>query len=65
MSFVFYFQTPYEALVNEDTEIGSEIFRYIIVEDVDLTGDTLEVFCKDYEKVCGLYSSMGLCRVAP
>ncbi|KAK9508052.1 hypothetical protein O3M35_007799 [Rhynocoris fuscipes] len=42
--------TPYVTLVTEDTPIGSSIFKDIAVEDSDITGEIIEVFCSDYEK---------------
>lgn len=38
--------TPYKVTVAEDTPVGSTIFRDIRVEDVDLSGDILEVSCE-------------------
>nr|UZM07820.1 cadherin 1 [Geocoris pallidipennis] len=40
---------PYEVSIGENTEEGTVIFKDIIVEDFDLSGDSLEVFCKDQE----------------
>ncbi|RZF35066.1 hypothetical protein LSTR_LSTR009658 [Laodelphax striatellus] len=39
---------PYEALVPEDTPVGTTIFSSILVEDSDLLGETLEVTCTEH-----------------
>ncbi|XP_014253016.1 cadherin-87A [Cimex lectularius] len=42
--------TPYEVLVTEDTLVESTLFDGLLVEDSDLTGEVLNVYCKDYEQ---------------
>lgn len=50
---------PYEVLVPEDTPVGNTIFSNILVEDADLSGETLEVVCSEhpqFPKTCSKFS---------
>uniref|UniRef100_A0A1B6L3B2 Cadherin domain-containing protein n=1 Tax=Graphocephala atropunctata TaxID=36148 RepID=A0A1B6L3B2_9HEMI len=50
---------PYEVSVMEDTPVGSTVFSDIVVEDADLSGDTLEVMCEEhpqFPKTCAKFS---------
>lgn len=38
--------TPYECSVSEETQIGTTVFKWIHVEDLDKVGDPLEVRCE-------------------
>lgn len=38
--------TPYEGLVSEESQIGTTVFKWIHVEDLDKVGDPLEVKCE-------------------
>lgn len=40
---------PYEVSIEENTEVQTLIFNNILVEDSDLSGESLEVYCKDHE----------------
>ncbi|XP_066907242.1 cadherin-87A [Halyomorpha halys] len=44
---------PYEVSVTESTAIETLIFSGILVEDSDLSGEILEVYCKDHEMFPG------------
>lgn len=44
-------QVPYEAVVPEDTPVGTTVFRGIRVEDPDTVGETLEVKCINQPQV--------------
>lgn len=38
--------TPYEGSVNEESPIGTTVFKWIHVEDLDKVGEPLEVRCE-------------------
>lgn len=38
--------TPYEGSVNEESQIGTTVFKWIHVEDLDKVGEPLEVRCE-------------------
>lgn len=38
--------TPYEGLVSEESQIGTTVFKWIHVEDLDKVGEPLEVRCE-------------------
>lgn len=44
-------QAPYEVSVAEDTPVGSTVFSDIVVEDADLSGETLDVSCMEHSQV--------------
>jgi hypothetical protein len=43
--------TPYEGVVNEESEIGTTVFKWIHVEDLDKVGEPLEVRCESVFQV--------------
>lgn len=43
--------TPYEGMVNEESAIGTTIFKWIHVEDLDKVGEPLEVRCESNSQV--------------
>jgi len=51
--------SPYEVSVAEDTPVGTTVFSGVVVEDADLSGDTLEVLCVEhpqFPKTCSKFS---------
>lgn len=44
--------TPYEGSVNEESQIGTTVFKWIHIEDLDQVGDPLEVRCESNFQVC-------------
>jgi hypothetical protein len=38
--------TPYEGSVNEESPVGTTVFKWIHVEDLDKVGEPLEVRCE-------------------
>ena len=48
---------PYKATVNEDTPVGTTIYRALEAHDVDLVGEILEVACipNDEEDLCDFF----------
>lgn len=41
-----FLHTPYEGMVNEESKIGTTVFKWIHVEDLDKVGEPLEVRCE-------------------
>lgn len=49
--------TPYEGSVNEESPIGTPVFKWIHIEDLDQVGDPLEVRCEsNFQVFIKLYS---------
>lgn len=46
--------------VAEDTPIGSTVFSDIVVEDADLSGETLDVSCMEHSQVALLKTARGI-----
>lgn len=47
--------TPYEGSVNEESQIGTTVFKWVHVEDLDKVGDPLEVRCESNFQVITYY----------
>lgn len=45
-NFPIFKYTPYEGTVNEESQIGTTVFKWIHVEDLDKVGDPLDVRCE-------------------
>lgn len=43
--------TPYEGMVSEESKIGTTVFKWIHVEDLDKVGEPLEVRCESFSQV--------------
>jgi len=43
--------TPYEGMVSEESKIGTTVFKWIHVEDLDKVGEPLEVRCESIFQV--------------
>lgn len=46
-----FLHTPYEGMVNEESKIGTTVFKWIHVEDLDKVGEPLEVRCESVFQV--------------
>lgn len=59
-TYYYCWQAPYEVSVAEDTPIGSTVFSDIVVEDADLSGETLDVSCMEHSQVALLKTARGI-----
>lgn len=45
-NFPIFQYTPYEGTVNEESQIGTTVFKWIHVDDLDKVGEPLDVRCE-------------------